>query len=166
LEFLPWSAYINLTYGQKRTIFDEQLLWNFNFKSIVCKGFKDNKYSAIIVLHNTNKNGPRKLEVLTATEYLSNLEHPITHKKMFDYIYLTLSNCREQVVSFDVLIYSKEIATDGALTDGTDTDGTDTDVADTNVVSTDVVDTVFVDTDVTNGADDVVKLDSTDCFRV
>jgi hypothetical protein len=57
-------------------------------------------------------------------------------------------------------MFSKEIATDGALTDGASTDGTDTDVAHTYVVSTDVV-----DTEGSNGADNVVRLDYTDCFR-
>jgi hypothetical protein len=101
VEFFPWSAYINLTKEQKRTVFNEHRAWNYTFKSIVDDGFNNNNDSATIIKNTKNDKGQRKIEVLTVTEYLAQFIHPLTDTTLFKYIYPSILNKRELVVSLE-----------------------------------------------------------------
>jgi hypothetical protein len=101
MVFYPWSNFANIEFDQKQTTINDNRQWNFLFKSIVISGFKDNnddiKMNHIEMGEELEYND--LFPNMTITDYLYQLVHPITNKKLFDYVYPSTMGQREFIVS-------------------------------------------------------------------
>jgi hypothetical protein len=94
--FFPWAIYTSVSREKKQTVYNKQRLWNFNFKSIIVEGFKENGDTALINdVEGINNSNSKKINLKTVTEYLRDLRHPISNNIMYDYVYPSISNKRE-----------------------------------------------------------------------
>jgi hypothetical protein len=101
MVFYPWSNFANIEFDQKQTTINDNRRWNFLFKSIVISGFKDNnddiKMNHIEMGEELEYNN--LFPNMTITDYLYQLVHPITNKKLFDYVYPSTMGQQEFIVS-------------------------------------------------------------------
>jgi hypothetical protein len=107
--FFPWSVYMSLPKEKKETLYQEQRLWNYNFRSIIIDGFQNNNDIATILMNSDEQIG-EFVKVYTVTEYLQQLKHPITNVLMFDYVYPTILGKRELIISIENLGDSESYA--------------------------------------------------------
>jgi hypothetical protein len=91
IVFFPWEEFIKITNDKKQTIITDYRQWNYMYKSIVVPGFVDN-----------DDNIPMWVDINTSvSDYLLDKLHPITGRKMFEFVYPSILGKREFIVFID-----------------------------------------------------------------
>jgi hypothetical protein len=104
LGFFPFQTYLGLNSECKKQCINNLKKWNSTFKSICVEGFNNNNDNVPMKVRDNEEMSTvedDELYTTSVSNYLRNLINPTTGNKFFDYVFPTILNTREFVISTD-----------------------------------------------------------------